>query len=169
MMQELYDGFHKYNEIFEYTRGKLQKTLDKRKKSVASLEKMIEKMEIEHEGWVQQVLKPLADTISRNLGNLPYEFYGPFGLTSETSVYFFPGEGRDITKDESFGIDVVPAFESEELGGFHLLYWTGETTEEYRRGSIGWMNGMNKVRKELPDSIDEIMPLICHYHPKEAD
>ena len=42
----------------------------------------------------------------------------------------------------------------------HLRYDTYERDNSYAHGSIGELNGFNKIEAPLPESIDEIIELI---------
>jgi hypothetical protein len=42
----------------------------------------------------------------------------------------------------------------------HLRYDTYERDNSYQRGSIGELNGFNKIEAPLPESIDEIVKII---------
>ena len=130
----------------------------------------LKKMEAERKGWVDRVLVPLSDIIALTLGEkedkekpLPYEIYGPFGLSCQTTVYFFPTDGHEICDDETYSLTVYPGGNLET--SIWLEYDTGETTEQYEAGSIGWLNGFNRVKAKLPDKLGEIMELLRH-HPE---
>ena len=102
-------------------------------------------------------MKPLSDRLSEKLG-LPYEIYGPFGLSCETSVYFVKDTKKRVSEQKAKGITVYP--ECTEDGSIRLKYYTGEKTNDYEPWSIGDLNGFNKVKAPLPESIEEILSLI---------
>lgn len=151
MMQEIYSTFAQKRAAYLKNRDRLEKPIYKHKQS-------LEKLETKHPGWYEDMLVPLADAISNRLC-MPYEVYGPFGLCARTTVYFFPGEGHDITRDETFSITLQPGFDFDNP---ELLYETGEKSGVYRNGSIADMNGMNNVTSPLPDSLDAIIALLNH-------
>ena len=111
------------------------------------------------------ILIPLATEICKRKGFKHFEIYGPFGLTCETSIYFsnIPHTETDkmqtkidICKVDTWGITLTPTNKCES----EYEYWTGEQTNDYQQGSIGWLNGMNNVYKPLPNDIDEIIKLL---------
>ena len=48
-----------------------------------------------------------------------------------------------------------------------LRYDTGVRDNSYQRGSIGELNGFNKIENPLPESIEEIVNLIKSKSSKE--
>lgn len=159
-MQGIYAAYSEYNKKYEARKEQLERLIYKHTWALKQLEKR-------HQGWFDRVLVPLAVAISSELGGLPYEFYGPFGLSCETSVYFFPTDGHDITKDETYRLTVYPEHREGGHGyvdGFYLAYDTGRRLDTYKPGSIGHLNNMNNVKEELPDSLEEIMALLKHSH-----
>ncbi len=154
------DYIKKQREYYERKEA-LERTIEKRKK-------LLEKWEREEKSWVEQILKPLADIIAEKLGakfgkELPlhYEIYGPFGLGCETTVYFFPTDGRDICDDETYSLTVFP--EGDMQRTFWLSYDTGKREELYAPGTLGEVNGMNRIRERLPERLGEIMTLLRHH------
>lgn len=158
-MLKIYEEFNKQQAEYNARVQRLEKL-------IAAHKKTLRKLEHEGKGWIEGVLYPLAKRISGELNGMPWEIYGPFGLSCETTVYFFPGDGRDICKDETYGITLYPQMSEEK--GFYLTYDTGKRTNNYPEGSIGWMNGFHHVQAELPDDISEIVALLSHHKPKEG-
>lgn len=162
-MQEIYAAYKAHGDRI----AKEERLIEMHKKRLNKLEST--------GGWIEHVLRPLSDRISKRLGGMPYEIYGPFGLGCETSVYFFAsGKIGDICKDETYGITVHP--QSRDGFGtweerFYLTYNTGETCNNYQPGTIGYLNGFNNVEAPLPDDLDEIMEIVKrnhdHYQPEE--
>lgn len=152
MMQEIYSTFAQKRAAYLKKRDRIENLIYKHKQS-------LEKLEAKQPGWYGDMLIPLADAISNRLC-MPYEVYGPFGMCHQSSVYFFPGDGRDITRDETFSITLQPEYDSDDNP--ELRYETGEKKSTYRKGSIGDMNGMNNVTAPLPDSLDAIIALLNH-------
>ena len=160
MMQSVYAEYSEYNKKYEARKEQLQRLIYKHTQA-------LKRLEDQHQGWLDRVLVPLAVAIASELGGLPYEFYGPFGLSCETSVYFFPTDGHDITKDETYSLTVYPEYREGGYGyvnGFYLAYDTGRRLDTYRPGSIGDLNNFNNVKEELPDSLEEIVALLKHSH-----
>ena len=160
MMKSIYAEFSEYNKKYKARKEQLQRLIYKHTLSLNNLERM-------NQGWFDRVLVPLAVAIASELGGLPYTFYGPFGLNCETSVYFFPTDGHDITKDETYSLTVYPEYREGSYGyvdGFYLAYDTGRRLDVYKPGSIGYMNHFNNVKEELPDRLEEIMALLRHSH-----
>lgn len=156
MMQEMYAAY-------ETARAANMAECERLERLIARHKAKLKKLNDKRPGWYDAILTPLADAISADIG-MPYEVYGPFGLSCETSLYFFPTSGRDITRNETYSITLYPDYDDSRL---YLSYDTGERTDTYRTGSIGWMNGMNNVTKPLPDDLETIIVLLQHNKAKE--
>ena len=154
-MEELYSGYTAYNEKIQAKEEKIKRL----KAQVAKLENK--------GGWIRLILHPLAKAISAELGGLQWEIYGPFGLGAETTVYFFTEEGHDICKDPSYFLQVEPFFED---GRMVLHYWTRKRSNDYAPGTIGELNGFNKIYEPLPDELPEIMKIVrANYCEKKEE
>lgn len=116
------------------------------------------------------IYEPLAKAICQKMGIKYYAFYGPFGLDAETSI-FFSNESEKPSKSEKFGlcrpidicnVDTYGLYDLVTRGenGMEIHYATGEETNEFAKGSIGYYNGFNRIRKPLPDNLDEIIKVL---------
>lgn len=78
--------------------------------------------------------------------------YGPFGLRAYSSLYIM-----DAEKD-----DPICGYLTVEVDGYRecYRYETSQKINAYPKGSIGEMNGMNIVTKELPNNILDVLNLI---------
>ena len=157
---ELQEIINDYNN----TRNKLMVEKATIEEKIAKLKQKLEKNEEKRPYIVQDVLRPLAKRIMARCGFKCFEIYGPFGISCETSVYF-ANDGKmdniDICHVETWSLTLQWAF--DKVGNLHHLeYWTGETTNDYAKGTIGEMNGLNNIYKELPMDVDEIIKLLRH-------
>lgn len=156
MLQEIINN---YNQ----TKNKLKAEKEAIELKIERLEKKLEKIKSKRPYVVQNVLIPLAKEIKARCGFKAFEIYGPFGIASETSIYF-ANIGKDgdikICDVETWSLTLQWAYDGDDL--HHLEYWTGETTNDYPKGSIGEMNGLNNVYKELPMDVDTIIKLLRH-------
>jgi hypothetical protein len=62
---------------------------------------------------------------------------------------------KSICEQPTYGITVYPP---NELGV--MKYQTGEKTNRFPEGSLADLNGMNYVKAQLPDSVEEIWKLM---------
>lgn len=132
--------------------------------------KRLEKKKSNLGGWISNVLIPLADVLLPLLDCETYEILGPFGLRGETSVWFKKANSTEKYCDYSLNVTVHNEFEeytpykgqycSSVMKSVCLYYDTYERDNSYQRGSIGELNGFNKIEAPLPDSIDEIVKII---------
>jgi hypothetical protein len=164
VMEDIYQA-SRHAEI-NYIRQKeaLERTIEKR-------QKVLNRMVKEHDSrsWIDKVLKPLVDIVSSQMAAIhnedqpwPYKIYGPFGLRCQTTVYIFPAGGEDILDDETYSLTVFPVGEIGKT--FRLEYDTGKLSQDYEPGSLGDINGFNRITDDLPDRLGEIIAKFRH-HP----
>jgi len=132
----------------------LEKKIIERKKQVTRLKKRLDKAP--QTNWIDGIVKPLSEALSVYIG-LPWEIYGPFGLSCETSIYLREDMSKSICDQKTYSITLVPAF----AGDMHSVkYRTGEKTGEFMPGSLVAVHGFDCVTKYLPDTIEEITELL---------
>jgi len=106
--------------------------------------------------WTDCV-EAIAGELARRTG-LKHDIYGPFGITSQISIYLFEDDQKGITEQPTRSLTLMPRFGADDT--LRLSYWTGECTSKYVPNTIGEMNGCNKVMKPLPDAMEEIEALL---------
>lgn len=105
--------------------------------------------------WIDGIINPLAEKIAKKY-NLYYDVYGPFGLDNETTIYWSDKPKFNIRKDKKIGITLYP--NNYDQG--KINYWTGDTTNQYPKDSIGELNGFNNIKAPLPLELEEIIKLL---------
>lgn len=156
MMNELYDACAQDEKDCRQAVEALDAKIRKHTASIQRLEKKRDK--ISTRGWVQMIVIPLAEKLAEHFG-LKYEIYGPFGLRCETSIYLLADLEKGIVKSDTWGLTLTPHYDGEDNRTI-CYYETGEETPGYEPGSIGWLNGFNRVEAPLPDSFEEIVKLM---------
>ena len=161
-IQELYNA---YIEKSKEERRINEKIID-RERQIARLEKKKEKLG----GWHANLVIPLAEILTPLLECDKYEILGPFGLRCETSIWFKKNGSTAKHCDYSLSVTVHHEFEnnheykkhycSAAMKTVYLQYDTYKRNNNYCDGSIGALNGYNKIEAPLPDSIDEIVKII---------
>lgn len=121
-------------------------------------------------GWFDTLIHPLAKVLTPLLGCENYEILGPFGLRAETSIWFKKKDSTAKYCDYSLTVTLFNEFDKNSIykdrycmsstKTVELRYDTGERDGSYQRGSIGELNGFNKIESPLPESIEEIVNLI---------
>lgn len=130
-------------------------------------------------GDIKLIYEPLAEAICQKMGVKYYEIYGPFGLDNETSIYF-SNESKKPSKSKKLGlrrpidicnVDTYGLYDLVTRGknGMEIHYATGEETNEFEKGSIGYYNGFNRIRKPLSDNLDEIIKVLRFSPAKEEN
>ena len=155
MMKEIIGQYLQADRAYHAKRGRLERL-------IRAHHRALERLEHKAPGWYKNVIEPMAEAISKATG-LPYKVYGPFGLSSHTSIYFFTdGKIGDICESPTMGITLYPNFWHTEDGTmeFGLQYDTGERRPRYPDGTIGELNDGNVVTAPLPDSLEEILTIM---------
>ena len=116
-----------------------------------------------HVSWADELVRPIAEYFKEKLGG-KYEISGPFGLRSTVIVYWYKEE-KPLHKQSFYYLTIVPGNLSEG----ELLYETGNirTDHAYPKGSIGYVNGMHKETKPLPEEFKDIEALIQYEAQEE--
>ena len=109
---------------------------------------------------MSDVLWPLADELARRTGKHP-QLSGPAGLGSKLTIALVDNPDKRSYEQESLEITVEPAFEDDHMV---FNYETGEVSDRYEPGTVGYVNGLNNITARLPDSVEEILGLLRH-HP----
>lgn len=162
MMQQLYDAnFKQEREVYD-DQHQIAVKIAKHRKAIERLEK--KQNSLWPKSWVETIVVPLAAKLAEHF-NLKFEIYGPFGLRSTTSIYLLSDPKKGIVDSETYSITLTPHVVGD---GMTVCYYeTGEKDATYPPGSIGDLNGYGNVEAPLPDTIEEIIPLMRHSEGKE--
>ncbi len=156
----------------EAKRAELKQELDQILDEADSLEKEAAKKRREAKGvyeelgaldygnWMSDVLWPLADELARRTGKHP-KLLGPAGLGSKVTIALVDDPDKRSYEQESLEITVEPVFDDESI---FFNYETGDVSDRYEPGTVGYVNGLNNITARLPDSVEEILGLLRH-HP----
>ena len=158
-MNEVKQIVDAYNEAVNAYEEKHKKY----KESLERAQRRLDKLTRNYPTRIKMFIIPLAHAIMEKTGLKYYEIYGPFGLTSETSVYFANEGNRgdiDICNVETWSLTFTWKF--GEKGELIPLVWTGEKTNEYEVGTIGYYNNMDNVYVPLPDDLDAVIKMMRH-------
>ena len=110
----------------------------------------------EEKNWIKGFMDPLAKILAER-AETQYKVLGPFGISAAVTIYLMKDASHRMD-DDTRTITIEPYFLPD--GRFLFKYRTDEVTDAYRPGSIGELNGMNIVKKPLPDTIEEIEALV---------
>ena len=106
--------------------------------------------------WKKEVIEPLAAELAKQL-NLHAVVLGPCGIGAKVTIALCKNPTIPVREQETLELVVEPGFENKRMV---FYYETGETSEKYAPGTIGELNGLNNTTARLPDSVDEIIPLL---------
>ena len=113
--------------------------------------------------WKDNVVVPLAAELAKRTGKKHFTVLGPAGLSSTVYVSLHDDEEYQslVVREEPYLTIELQAQHGEcgELTG--LLYETGETVPNpCKPGTVGALGGLNRATAPLPNSIDDIIPLL---------
>lgn len=147
----------------EEKRDKIQERINAKREKINRLENQIDKLtskywKTEVPSWIDYLVVPLAEKLAEHF-ECEYEILGPFGLGARTSIWLKPTADSDI-EDIISSITLIPLLRSE--GQPLLEYETGESKESnvFPKGSIGEMNGFNKVVEPLPQDLNAVIKIM---------
>ena len=137
-----------------------------RERQIARLNKKKDKLG----GWHANLVIPLAEVLTPLLECESYEILGPFGLRAEPSIWFKKKDSTAKYCDYSLSVTENCEFHDNHyykgdyctppMKSVQLHYDTYERDNSYQHGSIGELNGFNKIEAPLPESIEELVKII---------
>ena len=143
--EKLKTPYKKTELQIEALENKLLKLKEKKEKQLKTFYKKADKLE---HNWMDTILKPIAEEVCKKFNILnSYEIVGCFGLNCECGMWFFESEEDKKKGDINLikaSLTFMPIF-----GKIGILIWTGELDNSYEKGSLGDLNGDNKIMEEV--------------------
>lgn len=167
-MKEILENYHKISKEFCENKKVIDAKIEAKEEKIKELELKIERAkkaikkcedeiyDLRRPSTYDDLITPLAKKLSEYFG-MPYELYGPFGLNCETSIYLREDMQKSICDQPTISLTLRPWNE-----GSMLRYDTGRRTNQYPKGSIGWLNNDNSIFAPLPMEFEEILKLVKH-------
>lgn len=151
--------------------SKVEKQIKKLKEKLNTLQAKAEKQSKKHyklleplpTGYSLTTLDLIAqELVRRNPQFKSYYVIGTFGCTCESSIWFYEDELGYTSDLERIRASLT--FWSDDK------VWTGEETDKYPEGSIGWMNGENKVMVNVTsiEQLDELLQKSIKEHKEKV-
>lgn len=143
---------HKFNEQYKSLSDKIarQKEIcDQAQKKIIALQEELNNLK--YPSVYESVVVPLAEELAKHF-NTEFDIYGPFGLMGEIIIVLMKDTMKSISEQPTISLTL-------RISDDVVLYDTGKRINRYSKGSIGELNGMNKVFKPLPMDFDEIVKL----------
>lgn len=158
-MKKYIDSYNKVRKDSLNKKRNIQIEISNLEVKINQLER--ERVQTDYPNWIQAIVNPLAQKLSKDL-NLEFDIYGPLGVNARTTIYLMEDIKKGIIQQATYSITLIP---SDLVNGI-IHYETGETTDEYPKGSIGELNGMNYISKELPE-YSEIVKIVKNNYSKK--
>ncbi len=106
--------------------------------------------------WIDEIIKPIAELLVKKMKNRYYEILGPFGMCSTTSIHFYiNGNKNQLENCRSINFRPVDL----EIGKIEIVDYDNNTNE-YKKGTIGEVNGMNYRTIPMPDTIYKLLEYV---------
>lgn len=164
MIQELYNN----NDAISVKIAKKKQQIERAEKSLRRLNKK--------SSWVENLLNPIAKAIVEKENFYSFEILGPFGLTCETSIWFWKTKEDFDARNETDGLKPLisirfrPCGHRDENNAYlmRLVVTTHKKVEEYPKGSIGALNGFGKEEIDISDwDLDTLIAFMYEQNKKE--
>lgn len=158
ILKTIKDNFQSKLKSFRTSRDKLLEKIKIRELQIERLKSRLEKLH--RTNWTKDLLIPVLDEIKNALPEWDYNknLLHPMGLSCRVSVFFT----KKVKMPSSYYTQVTSItiiFSPGDLENSELFYETGESIERYPPGTIGAINGLNRVTKSL-ESIKEAVDLL---------
>lgn len=143
-IEKLEDKIYKLEQQKNELKNKAEKQKEKHYKILDSIPSGT------HYDIIEMIAKEI---IRRNPEINSYELLGPFGLNGETSIWFFAD--KTIPEDHDRIDKIIYSLTFQR----HLLVWNGGIDHTYAKGSLGDLNGDNKIMVQV-ESIEQLEKLM---------
>lgn len=137
--------------------AKLEKRAGRKREEAKRQEEKLRKMPVVD--WKEEVIIPLAEEMAKRIGKHPVVF-GPCGIGAKVTICLTDDPAAKWTEQDRLELTIEPDFED---GRMIFNYETGEVSDRYEPGTVGYVNGLNNITARLPDSVEEILGLLRHY------
>lgn len=147
---EKYEAYRTEKKTFQDKIDESNRKIEWHQRRIARYEKRIRRMDFPH--WTDNLVRPIMAEVERLTPDIKWEEKDrlpTFGLRCECPVFGKTEEGHTV------GICFTPG---SHIDG-NVRYDTGETKSRYSSGTLGEINGMNNVCKEV-ESIDELVAFV---------
>lgn len=118
--------------------------------------------------WVDDIVKPIAERMTKEMPDRTYDILGPFGMGSRTSIHFYKKgiEEKDKFKgDNCLSITFEPG--DLERGEIKLVDYT-VNLHRFAEGTIGEMNGFNYPIVAMKNTIKELVDFMKEQDEKTS-
>lgn len=134
----------------------LEEQARSKRREAAEIDKQIKSVVCGDTGdFTKDVLLPLVEELSRRSGKRVY-IAGVVRGGYRRLIVMSDGRGKTSDLQDRVGLVLEEDYSGEHLT---LRYETGECTDRYEPGTVGFINGLNNITAPLPDSVEEILAL----------
>lgn len=125
------------------------------------LEAKRKKLSATYPYWTDNLLKPVVEQLKAALPlwTCDDEKFTPMGLGSKVSVFFCNNNQLEIDDKYAEDNSIYICFLPDDLSSGELLYETGEIKSYFQPGTIGDINGFNRLTKPV-ESIEELVSFL---------
>lgn len=158
-LQQIRDDYVKREQEYQAKRAMLEKRIRRATEAKEKLDKSAPY-------WMREMLPPLGEAILIHLPGFEAHLLGPFGISCEASIHFYRKgvpEKERFTPGNCYSITFCPG--DLEKGELYIRDKTIDTGE-YRRGTIGEMNGMNHPNRPFLWTEEALMEWFRKQNPE---
>lgn len=167
-ISEIKKSYQRKQKLYGTKQDNLRKDIKKAEAKVKELEEKDRKMTYPH--FIDNYIKPLAEELLKHFKGRYYDTLGPFGLSNETAIHFYKNgvtNKNSCDGNNCISIDFRPINEDGEAD--LVLVNHLENTGDFRKGTIGEMNGMNYPVVPMPKTIKELVKFIKLQNKNKTD
>lgn len=128
--------------------NRIRARIQQREKQIERLKKKLKNLPC----WQDALIKPIAEELVKHFPDRQYEILGPFGLSAEVGLHLYRigvDKKHKFDGDNCISITFRPG--DLEKGELRIVDYKKDTGE-FRKGTLGEVNGMN--HPEIPLSPD---------------
>jgi len=134
----------------------LENRIAHREAQLTRLKKRLHNNYMNAPSWIDEIIKPIAEEMTKHFPDRRYEILGPFGLACETAIHFYLNGSDNI--ETCLSITFRPG--NLDKGEIKIVDYSKDTGS-YEKNTIGEVNGMNYPSIPIPKDAD-IQWLINH-------
>lgn len=106
--------------------------------------------------WIDDIIKPIAEILVKEMPDRHYEILGPFGLCSDVAIHFYKiGEENSLNDCKSINFRPIDL----DNGKIEIIDYN-EDNKRYEEGTLRAVNGMNYSAILMTDTIEELIKYV---------
>ena len=146
---------------YRETENNLCRKILYKEKQMQGLEEKKKQLSKTFPHWTELFLRPVIEQLKPAFPEwiCDDDILTPMGIGSRVAVFFCKNDKLEYEDKYAGDNSIYICFRPGDLQIGELLFQTGQTIPEYKPGTIGEINGLNKVTKPV-ESIEELIQFL---------